>query len=74
MNRIDKQGPTVSTENCIQYSVINHNGKECKKYIYNNHFAIQWKLTQHCKSVFFIKEKATEANSHSFYKDGYMVR
>ena len=32
--RMDKQGPTVSTENYIQYSVINHSGKECKKKMY----------------------------------------
>ena len=42
-----------STGNYIQYPVINHNGKEYEKeyiYIYNNHFAVQQKLTQHCKS------------------------
>ena len=26
--RMDKLGPTYSTENYIQYPVINHNGKE----------------------------------------------
>ena len=48
--------------NYIQYPVINHNGKEYKKeyvcvcvyiyvYMYLNYFAIQQKLTQHCKSI-----------------------
>ena len=47
-----------STGNCIQSPVINHNGKEYEKeytYIYIlkklGHFAVQWKLTQHCKST-----------------------
>ena len=47
-----------STGNYIQYSVTNHNGKECEKeyiiyiYVYNlSHFAVQQKLTQHCKST-----------------------
>ena len=44
-----------STGNYIQYPVINHNRKEYEKeYIYvciMNHFAIQQKLTQHCKST-----------------------
>ena len=40
----------------IQYPVINHNGKEYEKeyiyiYIYLHHFAVQQKLTQHCKST-----------------------
>ena len=56
------------TENYLQYSMINHNGKEYKKkneyiyiyiciyiyiyiYIKLNCFAIQQKLTQHCKST-----------------------
>ena len=39
--KIDKQqGPSYSTGNYTQYSVITYNGKE---YIY--------KLTQHCKST-----------------------
>ena len=41
-----------STENYIQYPGINHNGKEYEKEcIYMNHFAVQQKLTQHCKST-----------------------
>ena len=53
-----QQGPTDSTGNYIQYSVINHNGKEyekeCMICIYKlNHSAVQQKLTQHCKSTIF---------------------
>ena len=48
-----------STGNYIQYPVINNHGKEYLKsmYIYMyiyvklNHFAVQQKLTQHCKST-----------------------
>ena len=49
-----------STGNSIQYSMINHNGKEyflkrmcvyIYMYMYLNHFAVQQKLTQHCKSA-----------------------
>ena len=42
-----------STENYIQYPMINRNGKNMKKriYIYLNHFAVQQKLTQCCKST-----------------------
>ena len=48
-----------STKNCIQYSMMRHNGKEYFKknvYIcvcvctYNNHFDVQKKLI-HCKST-----------------------
>ena len=58
MYAVDKQqGP--STENYIQYPMINHKGKEYFKkeciyiyvYIKLNHFAVQQKLTQHCKSA-----------------------
>ena len=31
MYKIDKQGPTYSTGNYTQYSVITYNGKESKK-------------------------------------------
>ena len=31
---MDEQGPTVSTENYIQYPLINHNGKEHLKRMY----------------------------------------
>ena len=38
-----------STRNYIQYPIISHNRKEYEKiYMYN--FAVQQKLTQHCKS------------------------
>ena len=42
--------------NCTQYPVINHNRKECFEnrmyfYVYVNHFYVQQKLTQHCKSA-----------------------
>ena len=54
-----------STGRYMQYPVINQNGKEYLKrmcvyiyihththiYIYLNHFAVQQKLTQHCKST-----------------------
>ena len=43
-----------STGNYIRYPVINHNGKEYEKeymYVKLNHFAVQQKLTQHCKST-----------------------
>ena len=48
-----QQGPTG---NYIQYPVIKHNGKEYEEeriYICTteNHFAIQQKSTQHCKST-----------------------
>ena len=44
------------TGNYIQYPVINHNGKEYIHthiyiYIKLNHFAVEQKLTQHCKST-----------------------
>ena len=46
-----------STENYIQYPMINHKGKEFLKkeclyiYVYLNHFAMYQKWTQHCKST-----------------------
>ena len=40
-----------STANYIQYPVINQNGKEYEKEYSLNHFAVQQKLTQHCKST-----------------------
>ena len=41
-----------STGNYIQYPVINHNhsNEKNKKRLYNSHFAVEKKLTQHCKS------------------------
>ena len=64
-----------STGYDIQYSVINHNEKECGKdvyvciymcvyiYIYLNHFAIQQKLTQHCKSTILQQYKFEKRKS-----------
>ena len=44
--------------NCVQYLILNQDGKNMKKNIYMslylcipNHFAVHQKLTQHCKSV-----------------------
>ena len=60
------QGPTLqhrNTGNHIQYPVINYNGKEYEKnvclsiYLSMNHFAVQYKLTQHCKSTFEVTSK-----------------
>ena len=52
---INKKVLLYSTGNYIQYPVINHNGKESKESIYMyvklNHFVLQKKLTQHCKST-----------------------
>ena len=55
------KAPVQSTENYIQYSVINHSKKEYEKeeyktawkddYRYNCHFAVQQKLIWHCKST-----------------------
>ena len=67
-----------STGNCAQYSMINNNGKEYEKecvyiYIYIlNHFAIQHKLTQHCKSTklqlkILIKTKAVTRDKEEHY-------
>ena len=44
------------TENSSQYSMISYMGKESEKewicvYVELNHFAIQQKLIQHCKST-----------------------
>ena len=50
-----------STGNCIQYPVINHNGKEYLKRMYIcvqlSHFAVQQRLTQRCKSTIFQLKK-----------------
>ena len=64
---IEKQhGSTYSTGNKIQYPMIKLNGKEYEKecvyiyiytyiytyiYVKQNHFALQQKLIQHCKST-----------------------
>ena len=50
---IDNKVLLYSTENYIQCPMMNHNGKGyIKKHVhtYNNHFAVQQKLT-HCKST-----------------------
>ena len=56
--RINNRVLLYSTGNYIQYPVITYSGKEHEKeymcvyiYIYVNHFAVQQKLTQHCKST-----------------------
>ena len=54
--RMDKQGPTAEPRDPIQYPVRNHNPKEYdKEYTHVqytlNHFAVQQKLMQHCKST-----------------------
>ena len=43
-----------ATGDCIQYPIINHDGKE---YIHMNHFAVFQKLAQHCKSTILQLEK-----------------
>ena len=44
-----------STQNYILYPVMNHDGEDYKEWIYMykklSHFAVQQKLTQHCKST-----------------------
>ena len=53
-HRMDKHKVLpYSTGNYIQYSIINHNGKNIKKniYIYMSHFAVHQKLIQHCKTT-----------------------
>ena len=53
-----------STENCVQYTVINHNGKGYEKEyvcvcVYTNwkHFVAQQKLPEHCKPTTLQKNK-----------------
>ena len=63
IERINNKVLLYSTENYIQYPMINHRGKEYQKrmYIYvcmMNHFAIQQKLTQRCKSTILQKKKS----------------
>ena len=56
-----------SAGNYIQHPVVSHNGKECEKHcicVSLNHFAVQWKVTQHCKSAilcFKLKKKIKKA-------------
>ena len=58
---MDNKVLLYSTGNFSQYPVINHNGKEYKKrmyiYVQLNHFAVQQKLTQHCKSTILQQKK-----------------
>ena len=54
--RVNNKVLMYSTGNYSQYPVINHNGKEYEKeciyiYVCMNHFAVQQKLAQHCKST-----------------------
>ena len=63
-----------STGSSIQYRMINLNGKELQKqmslYVSLNHFAVQQKLTQHCKSMIFpfLNKNFNKRKSCSFYK------
>ena len=53
----------------IQYPEINHNGKEHQKEwicMYNNHFAVQQKRTQHCKST-TLQDKQTRKTSTQYW-------
>ena len=50
---VNNKAVLCSTGIYIQKTVINHNGKEYVKeciYVYLDPFAVQQKLTQHCKS------------------------
>ena len=48
--RMDKQQISLqSTGNHIQYPVRSQNGKNMKRNVSLNHFAVQQKLKQHCK-------------------------
>ena len=56
IRQINNKVLLYSTGKYIQYLIINHSGKEHEKeyiyiYIKNNHFAVQRKLIQHCKST-----------------------
>ena len=59
---------SIPVNNVFRYFVINYNGKESEKqyththththtHIYQNHFAVQKKLTQVCKSTVFQLKK-----------------
>ena len=57
-----------TTGNHIQYLMINHNGKEYEKeytYVELSHFAVQQKLTQHCKSTIL-------QNIYMYYLTNYL--
>ena len=58
-----------STENYIQIPMINQNGEEYKKrmstYVKRNHFAVQQKLMQRCKSTILKSKKNTEEHKYS---------
>ena len=54
------------TGNCIQYPVINNNGKEYKEesfFYILNHFPGQQKATQHCKSTIRSEQSRSVAQS-----------
>ena len=55
IKQVTSKNPLYSTGNSTQYSVMTYMGKESKKewiYVYVEliHFAVQQKVTQHCKS------------------------
>ena len=56
--RMDRRDPTVERRELHSIPVISLNGKEwvCV-YIYLNHFAVEQKLTQHCKSTTLQRSK-----------------
>ena len=61
IKQIKNKALLYSTENCIQYPVINHNGKESKKEdIYVSHLAVHQKLAQHCKPSILNYKKVTD--------------
>ena len=64
-----------STGNWIQSPVINHNGKEYEKectYVSLNYFAIQQKLTQHCKPT--MPQLKKESNWDETQEDRAMMK
>ena len=72
-NPVNNKVLLYSIGDYIQYPEINHNGKEYKKriymyiYIWLNHFAVQQKSTQHCKSTIFQLKKCNPGFD-SFFK------
>ena len=51
IRKITNNNLLYCTGNSIQYSVMTIMGTESKKSGYMIHFAVQYKLTQHCKST-----------------------
>ena len=72
--RITNKVLLYSTENYIQYPMINHNGKEYENkecvYIYITDFAVQQKLTQHCKSTILQQKNIKTEKKEKRTKDG----